>query len=231
MSNYVLPFEKPILELEKKLDELRGFSEEQEIDMGSEVGKIEQKIADTKQKIYSGMTPWQKVQMARHPQRPYTRDYIDLLTTGFRELHGDRLYRDDRAIIGGTAVFRGTVSLENNGGFASVRSGPAEFDMEGYAGIRLRVHGDGNDYRLRLRTTDSFDGVAYQQTFGTTAGKWITIDIPFADFTASFRGRRVPDAPALNPSNIRQIGFLIADRQTGPFALEIASISVYTAAD
>ena len=131
----------------------------------------------------------------------------------------------------GTAVFRGTVSLENNGGFASVRSGPAEFDMEGYAGIRLRVRGDGNDYRLRLRTTDSFDGVAYQQTFGTTAGTWITIDIPFTDFTASFRGRRVPDAPALNPSNIRQIGFLIADRQTGPFALEISAISAYTGSD
>ena len=107
MSTYVLPFEKPILELEKKLEELRGFSEEQEIDMKSEVGKIEKKIADTKHKIYSGMTPWQKVQMARHPRRPYTRDYIELLTTGFRELHGDRLYRDDRAIIGGTAVFRG----------------------------------------------------------------------------------------------------------------------------
>lgn len=107
MSTYVLPFEKPILELEKKLEELRGFSEEQEIDMKSEVGKIEKKIADTKHKIYSGMTAWQKVQMARHPRRPYTRDYIDLLTTGFRELHGDRLYRDDRAIIGGTALFRG----------------------------------------------------------------------------------------------------------------------------
>ncbi len=107
MPDYVLPFEKPILELEQKLIELRGFSEEQEIDMGSEVGKIEQKIAETKQKIYSGMSAWQKVQMARHPQRPYTRDYIDLLTRDFRELRGDRLYRDDRAIIGGTATFRG----------------------------------------------------------------------------------------------------------------------------
>jgi len=107
MPDYVLPFEKPILELEQKLIELRGFSEEQDIDMGSEVGKIEQKIAETKEKIYSGMTAWQKVQMARHPHRPYTRDYIDLITTDFRELHGDRLYRDDRAIIGGTATFRG----------------------------------------------------------------------------------------------------------------------------
>ena len=107
MSNYVLPFEKPILELEKKMSELRSFSEDQDIDMKSEVERIEQKIHETKQKIYSGMTPWQKVQMARHPLRPYTRDYIDLITTDFQELHGDRLYRDDRAIIGGVARFNG----------------------------------------------------------------------------------------------------------------------------
>lgn len=107
MSNYVLPFEKPILELEKKMSELRSFSEDQNIDMKSEVERIAQKIQETKQKIYSGMTPWQKVQMARHPMRPYTRDYISLMTTDFQELHGDRLYRDDRAIIGGVARFNG----------------------------------------------------------------------------------------------------------------------------
>jgi acetyl-CoA carboxylase carboxyl transferase subunit alpha len=107
MSNYVLPFEKPILELEKKMSELRSFSEDQNIDMKSEVERIQQKIQETKQKIYSGMTPWQKVQMARHPMRPYTRDYINLITTDFQELHGDRLYRDDRAIIGGVARFNG----------------------------------------------------------------------------------------------------------------------------
>lgn len=107
MASYVLPFEKPILELEQKLTELRGFGEDQQIEMGAEIEKIERKITETKEKVYSGMTAWQKVQMARHPQRPYTRDYIDLLTTDFQELHGDRLYRDDRAIIGGTARFRG----------------------------------------------------------------------------------------------------------------------------
>lgn len=168
-----------------------------------------------------------------------TRTVIDFSNTAFWEtwmpvndvVMGGVSSSEIAATDSGTAVFRGTVSLENNGGFASVRSGAAEFDMEGYEGIRLHVRGDGSDYRLRLHTTDSFDGVAYQQTFGTTEGEWITVDIPFADFTASFRGRRVPDAPALNPSNIRQIGFLIADRQTGPFALEIASISAYNAAD
>jgi acetyl-CoA carboxylase carboxyl transferase subunit alpha len=107
MERYVLPFEKPILELEQKLSELRGFGEDQKIEMGSEIEKIERKITETKEKIYSGMTAWQKVQMARHPQRPYTSDYIKLMCTDFQELHGDRLYRDDRAIIGGTARFRG----------------------------------------------------------------------------------------------------------------------------
>ena len=111
MATYVLPFEKPILELEQKLTELRGFSEDQKIDMGSEIEKIEKKIKDTKVKIYSGMTPWQKVQMARHPMRPYTNDYIRMMCTDFRELHGDRLYRDDRAIIGGTANFRGRMVM------------------------------------------------------------------------------------------------------------------------
>jgi len=107
MASYVLPFEKPILELEQKLSELRGFGEDQQIEMGAEIEKIERKITETKEKVYSGMTAWQKVQMARHPQRPYTRDYIGMLTQDFQELHGDRLYRDDRAIIGGTARFRG----------------------------------------------------------------------------------------------------------------------------
>lgn len=107
MSTYVLPFEKPVLELEKKLSELRTFSEDQDIDMASEVQKMEAKIAETKLKIYSAMSAWQKVQMARHPLRPYTRDYISLLTTDFVEIHGDRLYRDDRAIIGGIARFNG----------------------------------------------------------------------------------------------------------------------------
>lgn len=107
MTSYVLPFEKPILELEQKLSELRGFGEDQKIEMGSEIKKIERKITETKEKIYSGMTAWQKVQMARHPQRPYTRDYIGMMTTDFQELHGDRLFRDDRAIIGGTARFHG----------------------------------------------------------------------------------------------------------------------------
>ena len=104
MSSYVLPFEKPIVELEKKLEELRTFSEEQDIDVTDEVSRMEKKLEQTRQDIYMNLTAWQKVQMARHPNRPYTRDYISKITTGFTELRGDRLFSDDRAIIGGFAM-------------------------------------------------------------------------------------------------------------------------------
>lgn len=107
MSNYVLPFEKPIVELEKKLEELSEFSEGQEIDMQQEMQQIEAKIRETRKQIYSNLTPWQKVQIARHPLRPYTSDYIEMLCTDFQELHGDRLFRDDHAIKGGLARIDG----------------------------------------------------------------------------------------------------------------------------
>ena len=103
MPPYTLPFEKPVVELENKLKELINFSETQKIDVSSEIDRMRKKIADTRKKIYSELSPWQKVQVARHPLRPYTNDYLANMTTDFHELHGDRLYRDDRAIIGGFA--------------------------------------------------------------------------------------------------------------------------------
>ncbi len=107
MAAFTLPFEKPIVELEAKLRELRSFSENQEIDVSLEVQRMQQKIEDTRKKIYSELTAWQKVQVARHPLRPYTLDYIREMTTDFQELHGDRIHRDDRAIIGGFAKIDG----------------------------------------------------------------------------------------------------------------------------
>ena len=104
MSNSIqLDFEKPILELQQKMKELQDFSDEQNIDVNSEIKNMEQKIFDLKKDIYSNLTPWQKVQVARHPDRPYTLDYINEITTNFIELHGDRIHKDDRAIIGGFA--------------------------------------------------------------------------------------------------------------------------------
>ncbi|MFO1490550.1 MAG: acetyl-CoA carboxylase carboxyltransferase subunit alpha [Kiritimatiellia bacterium] len=108
MSSFVLPFEKPIIELEKKLTELQSFSQGQDIDVSSEVRKMEKKIQETREKVYRNLTPWQKVQMSRHPLRPYTMDYVGALCQDFEELHGDRVHRDDRAIIGGFAHIGGS---------------------------------------------------------------------------------------------------------------------------
>jgi len=127
-----------------------------------------------------------------------------------------------------TAIFQGYVSLENSGGFASIRSFPRTFALEGYAGLMLRVKGDGKDYRLRLRTDDDFDGVAYQSRFQTTPQEWIAVKLPFSEYLPVFRGHIVSGAPQLEQSRIRRIGFMIADKQEGPFVLEIAWVKAYS---
>lgn len=99
-----LPFEAPIAELETKMIELKQFSEEQNIDVTGEIENMEKKITDLRKEIYENLTAWQKVQVARHPDRPYTMDYIKTMTTDFIEIHGDRIHRDDRAIVGGFAT-------------------------------------------------------------------------------------------------------------------------------
>jgi monofunctional biosynthetic peptidoglycan transglycosylase len=128
----------------------------------------------------------------------------------------------------GTGVFKGEVSLENRGGFASVRSFPAALSLNNYSGLRLRVRGDGKTYRLRLRTDDRWDGVVYDASFQTQADRWIEVDVSFARFVPRFRGRRVTQAPALEPSNIQQVGFLISDKQEGPFRLEVDWIKAFS---
>jgi len=104
---YLLEFEKPLRELEKQLDTLHQQSLENNIDMSSELAAIEEKIETTKKDIYTNLTPWQRVQVARHPKRPYALDYVAALCTDFQELHGDRQFNDDRALVGGTAFFEG----------------------------------------------------------------------------------------------------------------------------
>ena len=125
----------------------------------------------------------------------------------------------------GIAVFEGEVSRENDGGFASVRSGAGPLPTAGAAALLVRVRGDGRAYQLRVRTDDDADGIAYRWTFDTTPGEWITLRAPFEAFDPVFRGRVVPDAPPLDPSAIRQLGFLIADGEAGPFRLEIDRIA------
>jgi acetyl-CoA carboxylase carboxyl transferase subunit alpha len=99
MAKTILDFEKPIVELEAKLDEMRKFSDN--LDIEKEIKKIEQKVKQLKEGLYKDLSRWQRVQLARHPDRPFTLDYIYLITNNFVELHGDRQFKDDKAIVGG----------------------------------------------------------------------------------------------------------------------------------
>ncbi len=100
---YALDFEKPLRGLIKQLDALHQLSEENHIDVSSEIKAIESKIEQTKRSIYSNLSSWQRVQLARHPLRPYSLDYVNSILEGFQEYQGDRQFRDDKSIIGGTA--------------------------------------------------------------------------------------------------------------------------------
>lgn len=126
-----------------------------------------------------------------------------------------------------TVVFSGNVSLENNGGFASIRHVAEPFGLDAGRGILVRVKGDGKKYQLRVRTSDRFDGMAYKVDFQTVKDGWREFRFPWSDFDATFRGRTIEDAPMLKPFNIRQVGFLIADKQEGSFHLEIAAIEAF----
>ncbi|HPN83872.1 MAG TPA: acetyl-CoA carboxylase carboxyltransferase subunit alpha [Victivallales bacterium] len=103
----ILEFEKPIYELEAKLEELQKLGENSNLDVDKELEKLRQKANETKKTIYQSLSPWQKVQLARHPERPYTLDYISRVFTDFIELHGDRRYAEDPAIVGGFAKLDG----------------------------------------------------------------------------------------------------------------------------
>ena len=98
-----LDFEKPIIELQRKLDELKKHPDKLGISFDEEVAQIEKKIAETRRQIYSNLTPWQRVQLARHPKRPFTLDYLSTVFSDFSEIHGDRLFAEDRAVVGGFA--------------------------------------------------------------------------------------------------------------------------------
>ena len=104
---YTLEFEKPLRELEKQLITLNQVSQESKVDVSSEIEAIEIKIEKIKKDIYSNLTPWQRVQLSRHPKRPYSLDYIDRIFTDFEELHGDRRFQEDAAIVGGPAFLNG----------------------------------------------------------------------------------------------------------------------------
>jgi NADH dehydrogenase [ubiquinone] 1 alpha subcomplex assembly factor 1 len=136
----------------------------------------------------------------------------------------------------GHAVFEGVMSLEQNGGFASVRADapplplppppPPPPPLEKLTHYVVDVRGDGKRYKLNLRMSGQFSRVSYQATFPTVANEWTTVAIPVSSFEPTFRGRRVLDAPPLNAALVDQVGLMISDRQDGAFQLAIRKIAV-----
>jgi monofunctional biosynthetic peptidoglycan transglycosylase len=134
-------------------------------------------------------------------------------------------------LTNGVALFQGGVSLENNGGFASVRSRPANHNLSGGNAFVIRVRGDGRRYKFTVRTDPSFDRAIYQCGFTTEKDQWAEIRLPLEQFVPTFRGRVLSNEPALDPAKISSVGFLISDKQSGPFQLEVAWIKMALAAD
>ncbi|CAO1659564.1 CIA30 family protein [Halomonas sp. HAL1] len=148
-----------------------------------------------------------------------------------------RWYAVDDGVMGGVSKsgfcvsdgvgrFQGEVSLENGGGFASVRREPNGFEptLADAQGIALTVRGDGRTYQLRLKSTSLGDASAYRVKFTPAQDSWETLHFPWSAFEAVRRGTLLSYAPAVTPSEIHQLGFLIADRTAGPFCLQIKRI-------
>ena len=121
------------------------------------------------------------------------------------------------------ATFSGELSLDNNGGFASTRARLTAKVPAKATHVNIRVKGDGRQYQLRLRTSNDWDAAAYSRTFNTEPGKWLSYQFSAEEFSALFRGQII-DAPKLNLTDIKQVGFLLADKQPGPFSLSFKSI-------
>jgi hypothetical protein len=134
------------------------------------------------------------------------------------------LSRGNFHLTKGMAAFHGEVSLENNGGFASVRSLPAHHDLGGCDAFVIRVRGDARSYKFTARTTRSFDSAIYQAVFKTKAGEWEEHRLPLKQFVPTLRGRLLSDEPPLDLGKVTSVGFLISDKQAGAFRLEVAWI-------
>ena len=127
----------------------------------------------------------------------------------------------------GTALFTGTVSLENFGGFASASSLPSDYNLSGFEGIAIRVKGDGKRYKCTVKTDTAFSGFTYQAPFKAENGAWSIIKFPFKTFVPTFRGSVMDDVEPIDAGKVKSFGFLIADKQKGPFKLEIDWIKAY----
>lgn len=130
----------------------------------------------------------------------------------------------------GTLAFSGNMSLENNGGFSSVRSDWTPMDLSSADGILLRVLGDGKTYRLRIRTADAGPEISYNASFATTADSWQTVYVPFAGMVPTYRGF-VMDVGALNPATVGSFGLMLSDKQPGEFSLWVDWMRAVSEAD
>ncbi len=107
MGERILDFEKPIVELERKIVEMKAYAENENVELADEIGRLENRLHKLMNETYSKLTRWQRYQLAKHQERPYTLDYIERLFTDFVELHGDRLFGDDPALVAGLANLDG----------------------------------------------------------------------------------------------------------------------------
>ena len=124
-------------------------------------------------------------------------------------------------------IFSGTLSLKNNGGFASIRHELKTNPMLEHKHIKLRVKGDGRSYQFRIHNNKKFDGVSFKYEFSTKLNEWVEITLPIDKMLPTFRGRSMPDYGPAKATDIKQISFLLADKKPGSFQLEISSISYY----
>tara|TARA_B100000945_G_C20392359_1_gene602973 strand:+ start:972 stop:1574 length:603 start_codon:yes stop_codon:yes gene_type:complete len=127
----------------------------------------------------------------------------------------------------GYMLFKGNVSLDYGGGFASVRSSYEDWGIGNFAGFVIKVWGDGKTYQFRCRMGNNFEGLSYRRYFETNNENWQEIHLPFSEFVPTYRGRIVSDAKPLEPQDIRNLGLMISDKQSGNFSLKIAWIGVY----
>jgi acetyl-CoA carboxylase carboxyl transferase subunit alpha len=162
----VLEFERPVVELERKIDELRQFAHSSH-ELQREIQTLETRVLELQQEIFADLTPWQKVLLSRHPGRPYTLDYLERLVTGFVELHGDRCFGDDPAIVGGMGSFEGAsvVCIGHQKGRTTKENVNRNFGMpkpEGYRkALRLMELGGrfGKPIVCFVDTTGAYPGV------------------------------------------------------------------------
>lgn len=166
-----LSFEKPLIELRKKIEELKKFTSEEGIDFSSEIIELEKKAEKLEKEIYGHLTPWQKTQLARHPQRPTTLDYIEHIFSDFIELHGDRLFGDDAAIVSGIAKFNGkpVTVIGHQKGKDTKDNIMRNFGMPHPEGYRkaLRLMGQAEKFKrpiiLFIDTPGAYPGIAAEE--------------------------------------------------------------------